>query len=70
MGRDTSIVFTHDLLETATGRAIVDAEDAAGLYGDTVRFDIKPTKLHIFDSVTGEVIKSDRSVGKAPEVSQ
>ena len=34
MGRDTSIVFTHPALDGLSGRAIVDAEEAAGLTGD------------------------------------
>ena len=64
MGRDTSIVFTHASLEAAAGRAIVDAENVAGLSGTTVKFDLKPTKVHIFDSETGERLISGKTAGE------
>ena len=52
MGRDTSIVFRHDGLTKETGRAIVDAEEAAKLGGGEVRFSLKPTKTHLFSKET------------------
>ena len=52
MGRDTSIVFRHSDLTSDSGRAIVDAEDAAALSGEEVRFRLKPTKTHLFDKTT------------------
>ncbi|MBE6726227.1 MAG: ABC transporter ATP-binding protein [Ruminococcaceae bacterium] len=52
MGRDTSIVFRHPALTSVSGRAIVDAEEAAVLEGGEVRFRIKPTKTHLFDKTT------------------
>lgn len=57
MGRDTSIVFTEATLETEAGRAIVSAEAAAGIGGDTVRFALKPNKTHLFAADTGERIR-------------
>ena len=57
MGRDTSIVFTHPALEAEAGRAIVDAEEAAGLEGDTVRFTLKPTKTYLFGAESEERIR-------------
>ena len=57
MGRDTSIVFKHKALETETGRAIVSAEDAAGIGGGAVRFALKPNKTHLFAADTGERIR-------------
>ena len=52
MGRDTSIVFRHPALTSVSGRAIVDAEEAAVLGDGEVRFRIKPTKTHLFDKTT------------------
>ncbi|MBQ2546331.1 MAG: ABC transporter ATP-binding protein [Clostridia bacterium] len=57
MGRDTSIVFTHPALDGEGGRAIVDAENAAGLGPDEVRFTLRPSKTHLFDPVTGDRIR-------------
>ena len=62
MGRDTSIVFTHPSLDGEGGRAIVEAEQAAGLEPGTVRFALKPTKTHLFDAETGERIRNASGV--------
>ena len=52
MGRDTSVVASHEALTTPTLRAIV-ASDAPVYESDgIVRFDIKPSKLHLFDRDT------------------
>ncbi len=56
MGRDTSIVFAHPTLDGAFGRAIVDAEEAAGLEPGTVRFALRPSKTRLFDPKTGDRI--------------
>ncbi|MBQ9506019.1 MAG: ABC transporter ATP-binding protein [Clostridia bacterium] len=58
MGRDTSVVFTHPLMENEQGRAVISAELAAGLSGDKVRFSLKPNKTHLFGP-DGERIRFD-----------
>ncbi len=57
MGRDTSVVFSHPALEAPQGRAIVSAEAAAPLAGETVRFTLKPNKTYVFKADTGERIR-------------
>ena len=58
MGRDTSVVFCHELLEAPAGRAIVASSAANdGTDGDRVRFSLKPEKVLIFDPVTEERIR-------------
>ena len=57
MGRDTSVVFRNKSLETETGRAIISAEDAAGIQGPAVRFALKPNKTYLFSAETGERIR-------------
>ncbi len=58
MGRDTSVVFTHPLMEGEQGRAIISAELTVGLSGDKVRFRLKPNKTHLFSS-DGKRIRFD-----------
>ncbi len=57
MGRDVSVLFTHDGLQALTARAIVGAEHAEGLGGDEVRFSLKPGKVFIFDRATEKRIE-------------
>ena len=57
MGRDVSVLFTHDGLQAPTARAIVGAEHAEGLGGDEVRFSLKPGKVFIFDRATEKRIE-------------
>ena len=52
MGRDTSVVAAHPAMLVEAIRAIVPAEDAAGLAGDSVRFRLKPSKVYLFDHET------------------
>ena len=59
MGRDISVVCTHPLCENTAIRAIVDADNLADIGGSTVRFALKPAKVHLFDSATGERIRFD-----------
>ena len=47
MGRDVSIVATHSSAHTPTLRAIIDSDNVIST--DRVRFDIKPSKLFVFD---------------------
>ena len=52
MGRDTSIVAEHPAYLGTTIRAIVPSEDVEGISGETVRFNLKPKKVHLFDFET------------------
>lgn len=57
MGRDISVVSTHDLCDNAAIRAIIDAENEVDTDSDTVRFSVKPNKLYLFAHDTGERIR-------------
>ena len=52
MGRDVSIVSTHDASVNPTIRSIVSTEGASGIDSASVRFAIKPNKLFIFNKDT------------------
>ncbi len=54
MGRDTSVVCTHPA-GTAQIRAIISSEH--DVTGDTVRFALKPGKVHVFDRMTEDRIR-------------
>lgn len=56
MGRDVSIVATHDAAVSETLRAIVDAEDATGLAATSVAFELKPDKVFLFDKATEQTL--------------
>ena len=47
MGRDVSVVATHTAAHTPTIRAIIDSDNVIST--DSVRFDIKPSKMFVFD---------------------
>ena len=53
MGRDISVVSSHEACESSAIRAIIAAENKVDLASDTVRFNVKPNKLFIF-SRSGE----------------
>lgn len=55
MGRDVSVVFSHEASEQ-TLRAIISAESRAEVAAGAVRFALKPHKTFIFDGATGERI--------------
>ena len=57
MGRDVSVVSTHPALSGVSIRSIISAEIAPQIGGDTVRFAVKPAKVHIFDRATEERIR-------------
>jgi len=48
MGRDTSVVASHPACQSANFRAIISSDNQASLKPGTIRFDIKPDKVHIF----------------------
>ncbi len=55
MGRDVSVVFTHEKMQAGRNmRAIIPAESAAGVSGGTVRFTLKPNKVFVFDKESEE----------------
>ncbi len=57
MGRDISVVCTHELCENEAIRAIIDSDSPVDTGKKTVRFDLKPGKVHLFDPVSGERIR-------------
>ena len=63
MGRDVSIVSKHDASLGEIIRSIVDSDDAAGTRGTTVRYNLKPHKVFLFDSETEERIFFDIQSG-------
>ena len=56
MGRDITVVCGNKASENKNIRAVVSAEHAVST-GDTVRFDLKPNKVFLFDTETGERLR-------------
>ena len=56
MGRDTSVVASHEAFIGEEIRAIVDSETNVDPYAETVSFTLRPSKVHIFDKETEERI--------------
>ena len=56
MGRDISVVSTNDKCEAVTIRSIISAENQVDTSKETVRFALKPNKVHIFNKETEERI--------------
>ncbi len=52
MGRDVSIVSSHEASLNPTIRSIVDADDAAAVTGEAVCFELKRHKVFLFDAET------------------
>ena len=52
MGRDISIVSTHESSQNANVRSIIDADERPDDGADEVFFSLKPTKVHLFDKNT------------------
>ena len=59
MGRDVSIVSTHDASINPIIRSIVDADNKIDREKPTVRFNIKPNKIFLFNKETEERIYVD-----------
>ena len=59
MGRDVSVVSTHPFSENETIRSIIRAENMSEIRGTTVRFDLIPQKVFVFDKETGARIRTD-----------
>ena len=56
MGRDVSIVSTHDASANPFVRSIINADNKVDVTTDFVRYDIKPHKIFIFNKETEERI--------------
>ena len=60
MGRDISVVSFHDAAtaaDTVCVRSIISAENEVDESSDTVRFSLKPAKVHIFEEASETVIQ-------------
>ena len=49
MGRDVSVVCTHERMTGRNMRAIISAENSVPAGSRRVRFSLKPRKVHLFD---------------------
>ena len=49
MGRDTSVVASHDAFTGVDMRAIISTDDNVDPSVKAVRFSLKPHKVHLFD---------------------
>ena len=56
MGRDVSIVSTHPNSLNPVIRSIIDADNKVDVTAETVRYNIKPHKLFVFNKETEERI--------------
>lgn len=56
MGRDISVVITHENAPEQVIRAIISAENIVDTSKATVKFDLKPQKVYLFDKQSGERI--------------
>lgn len=59
MGRDTSVVSTHEGMTSQTIRAIVSSDSDIKTAGGKVHFSLKPHKVHLFDIETEKRIYFD-----------
>lgn len=56
MGRDITVVCSNAAMEGECVRAIISSENQVVPVAETVRFDLKPSKVFLFDKVTGELV--------------
>lgn len=59
MGRDTSVVCEHRAAVSEVLRFIIPSEQLFDETPETISFDIKPAKLHIFDAGTEEILNAN-----------
>ncbi len=52
MGRDVSVVSTHECSQNPVIRSIIDAETHIDLNAETIRFSLKPSKVFLFHKET------------------
>ena len=57
MGRDVSIVSTHEKSQNVTIRSIIDADEGKSLPTGKVHFGLKPAKVFLFCTDTEERIR-------------
>ena len=57
MGRDVSIVSTHEKSQNVTIRSIIDADEGRSLPTGKVHFALKPAKVFLFCTDTEERIR-------------
>lgn len=57
MGRDISVVSSHDNSQNKTIRSIMDSESKLDMNAGTVDFDIKPKKVYLFHKETEKRIR-------------
>ena len=58
MGRDVSLLAGSEYSKTSPIRIIVDADDIAGLTGESVKLSLKSSKAYIFDKKSGKRLRS------------
>lgn len=56
LGRDISVVCSHPACADHAVRAIIDSDNLVDTRSREVRFDLKPEKVFLFDTATGERI--------------
>ena len=56
MGRDITVVSTHEDSQNVEIRSIIDSDIQVDSKDGIVKFDVKPNKVHIFDINTGDRI--------------
>jgi multiple sugar transport system ATP-binding protein len=61
MGRDVSIVSTHDQMQSPVIRSIIDADNKLDATRATVRFSLKSHKTFLFDAETEERIRFEEA---------
>ncbi|MBE6687705.1 MAG: ABC transporter ATP-binding protein [Ruminococcaceae bacterium] len=57
MGRDISVVSCHPSCHNEVIRSIIASDNISELVGENVCFDIKPSKIFLFDKITGRRIR-------------
>ncbi len=57
MGRDVSVVSTHEASEKPLVRSIIDADNRVDLASGVIRYTLKPHKVFLFSSETEERIR-------------
>ena len=57
MGRDISVVCTHEMCENTAIRAIIDGETVVNTAKNTVQFALKSSKVFLFDKQTQQRIR-------------